>query len=157
MAGSCQRRLQEGPEFESHDPGRSWTGYAPLLGKPAESLEPSRKALAVYQALVDKNPANTPLPGDLANLHNNIGQALGEIGKPAEAMGVASQGIGHKWKLADAKPANADFQEGLGCGHNFIGVVLASTGKPTEAQEPYRRRRWLFFRRSRRCWTLQHE
>jgi serine/threonine protein kinase/tetratricopeptide (TPR) repeat protein len=116
------------------------TGFLLLeTGKPSEAEPEFRRAIVLYQKLVDDYPAVTEFRGGLALSHVGFGRALLEAnGKPAEAEAEFRRGIAISQSLVDDNPAVADFQNRLAFSHNHLGVLFAKTGKPSEAEAEYR-------------------
>jgi serine/threonine protein kinase/tetratricopeptide (TPR) repeat protein len=110
-----------------------------VTGKREEAMVSDHKALAIWQALADANPAVEQFQSDLAQSHHNIGRDLFATGKPEEALSSYRAGLAIRQKLADAHPAITGLQSNLAGSHNSIVDVLRKTGKPGEAIAESRR------------------
>ncbi|HEV3340145.1 MAG TPA: serine/threonine-protein kinase [Pirellulales bacterium] len=104
-----------------------------LTEKPEEAMVSCRKALAIWQKLVDANPANTEFQQKLGWGHYNIGLVLKDAEKPAEAMEAHRKALAIQQKLADANPAVTEFQRDLARSHYNIGYLLSQTENAAEA------------------------
>jgi serine/threonine protein kinase/tetratricopeptide (TPR) repeat protein len=103
-----------------------------FTGKPAESLQAYRKALAILQKLADANPAAAEYQSDLALSRDVIGMVLLHAGKPEAALTEWREALATQQKLADANPAVLTFQYRLATIHDNVGWCLLNMGKPAE-------------------------
>jgi tetratricopeptide (TPR) repeat protein len=104
-------------------------------GRRAEGLAAYERAQAIYQKLANDNPAVTDFQRYLADIHNNIGTALG-MAKPAEALAAFERARAILQKLADASPSVTDFQLKLAISHSNIGEFYARQKQFAEAIGP---------------------
>jgi len=107
--------------------------------KPEDAMVSYRKALAIWQKLVDANPAHIEFQQKLGWGHYNMGLVLKDAGKPAEAMVSYRKALAILQKLADANPAVIEFQRDLASNHYNIGYLLSQTGNAAEALQVYQK------------------
>ena len=79
------------------------------IGKPAESEESYRRALAIRQRLADEHPDDADLLRTVSELYETIGFLKSELGKPAEAMAAHEQARAIKERVLRDHPESPDF------------------------------------------------
>jgi tetratricopeptide (TPR) repeat protein len=109
------------------------------MGKPVESAEAFRKALALCRKLVDDNPANTQFQLELANFQTNIGQSLVRQKRLGEAFAAIDAGLVIRQKLADENPRVPDFRDALASSHDDLADVFRSLGRAAQTCDAYER------------------
>jgi tetratricopeptide (TPR) repeat protein len=102
------------------------------MGKSADGIESSRKALAILEKLARDYPANATVQSYLAMSHSDIGVLLGRSGKLKEATASFHQAAAIQQKLLDASPAVTEYQMGLATSYNNLGSVCNDSGNPVE-------------------------
>jgi serine/threonine protein kinase len=108
-------------------------GVLRQMGKSAEALVVTEKALALRRELASANPHDTELQYELANALIYLATALWDLGRGPEDLALNENAQAILQKLADDNPGVARFQHLLGGVHNNIGNHLIDTGKPAEA------------------------
>jgi tetratricopeptide (TPR) repeat protein len=102
-----------------------------------EGLAAYERALAIYQKLVNANPAVTDFQGELADTYNGLGAVLALWGaKPAEALAAFERARAILQKLADASPSVTDLQLRLATSLSNIGEFYARYKRLAEAFGP---------------------
>ena len=92
-----------------------------------------RKALALYQELVNANPAVPEFRSFLAYSHFNLGYLLWDTGESSEAAAEYGRALVLRQKLTDDYPAIPRFQGELADSLLNLGSQLAQAGKMDEA------------------------
>jgi tetratricopeptide (TPR) repeat protein len=110
-----------------------------MTGKSPEAVDSYRKALAIYQKVVDANPANNHCRHMLAGTYYGMGAALSQAGKLAEGLESLRKASDILQRLADTNPVNTLVQQNLGQSHGNIGVVYMQMGKPPGALDAFRK------------------
>jgi serine/threonine-protein kinase len=106
---------------------------------PAEAEAEFRKALAIWQKLVDANPDLAQFRFSLAMSHSNLGIVLRDKGRFAEAEAEYREAMALYQKLADDNPAVMDFRRGMSYALNNLASVVRSLGRAAEARDGYDR------------------
>jgi serine/threonine protein kinase len=107
-------------------------------GKWDGALSECGNALAIWQKLVDANPAVTEFQRELATTHHSIGYVLMNTGKNEDALVSYRKALVIRQKLADLNPNVLTIQRELAATLNNIGLVLRDTGKLEEALTAWR-------------------
>jgi tetratricopeptide (TPR) repeat protein len=103
------------------------------LGKPAESLTASEKALAIRQKLAEDNTTVTPFQADLAQSYVNLGVLRSRRGRSVDALEAFQKGLAVCQKLVDDHPAVLGYQAQLANLYNELGRFVANEGRLAEA------------------------
>jgi len=82
-------------------------------GKPTEAEAEYRKAMAVHQKLVDRDPAVIGFRAELANNLLDLGILLSETGRPAQSEAEYRRTIALYQKLIEDNPKVPDHRVGL--------------------------------------------
>jgi len=98
------------------------------IGDEQDALIAYREALAIFQKLVNADPAVTRFQSELGTVHNNIGVLLRDTGKPGEALKSHESALAIRRRLADANPSVTQFQRDLAVSCENIGKVLDQIG-----------------------------
>jgi tetratricopeptide (TPR) repeat protein len=110
--------------------------------KQAEAGIEYRKALRLYQKLVDDNPAVTGFHSNLAFGHDNLGFFLKEgAGTTAEAEGEYRKSLALCQKLVAENPAVPEFQSALAATTHNLADVLESLRRTAESLAMYEQAR----------------
>ena len=94
-------------------------------GKSLEAEAEYRKALTIFQKLVDDNRDVTAYRGSLARSHSNLGVVLAEMGKSSDAEAEFRTALAQYQKLADDNFAVTDFRNSLARSHSNLGTLLS--------------------------------
>ena len=109
------------------------------MGKPAEALEPFRKALAIYQELPEAKQYDVPGQGPTFSLqlqagtYDSIGWMLFATGRRADGVELCRKALDIVEKLAKAYPANTSVQLYLAQTRINVGELLRRAGRSGEA------------------------
>ena len=98
-----------------------------------------RKALELYQKLVEAHPSVTDFRSNLAKSHYNAGLVQSETGQHDLALRSYARAIEIHQGLADANPSVIGFQRDLAASQVNLGVVEGELGRPQEAVRSYER------------------
>ncbi len=109
--------------------GISYSG----VGKRAEAVAPTERAVEIYEQLASENPA---FLNDLASSLNNLGNRYSEVGKRAEAVAPTERAVEIRERLASENPA---FLNDLASSLNSLGIRYGEVGKRAEAVAPTER------------------
>jgi serine/threonine-protein kinase len=96
-------------------------------------LEMARRALAIGQELVGKNPGETRYLKLLGDWHGKVGRLLGSLGRLAEGMAAQKEAAATYQRLVDAQPEAYQLQNFLAMTRNNITGFLREMGKHDEA------------------------
>jgi tetratricopeptide (TPR) repeat protein len=110
-----------------------WSHRAGLLlsqlGRAADALEVTERAVAIRRALAAANPGR--YRADLARSLSSLGVKLSELGHAADAVPVTEEAVAIRRELAAADPGR--YRPGLAVSLNNLGVWLAEAGRPADA------------------------
>jgi tetratricopeptide (TPR) repeat protein len=119
-------------------------------GKLGEAEAEHRQALALFQRLVDGNPAVTEFRYRLATSHGDLGRLLSPVNRPdyvrhvldtsraTEAEAELRQSLVIIQKLAKDNPPVTQFRRNLVILRGNLGGLLGDTGRPAEAEAELR-------------------
>ena len=107
------------------------------IGDMEGALTTYREALAIYQKLVDADPASSRLKSELAQSHDNVGNMLTLTGQPEEARGSSNEpgSSGRGWPtLADPSTNRQSDIELVYCALNVSTCPGVAVGASLAAQ-----------------------
>ncbi len=104
-----------------------------------EALDPSRKALAIYQKLAEANPGIDQFRHMLAGTYSRIGVLLPQLDKSADGLKSHREAVNVMQKLADANHANIYAQKNLAYSYDRMSETLLIMGRPADAVEVNRK------------------
>jgi len=99
------------------------------LGRPADALDVTEGAVAVYRALAVADPDH--YRPNLANSLSSLGVRLSDLGRHADAVTVTEEAVGIRRELAAANPRR--YRPGLAISLNNLGVWLSEVGRSADA------------------------
>jgi serine/threonine protein kinase/Flp pilus assembly protein TadD len=116
--------------------GRQWLAGAYLLlgwllreaGQTQEAEEAYRKALPLWEKLVQDFPKNAAHKSSLASTLNNLALRLHDRGAAAEARQLLEQAIKHRKAALDLDPDNATYHRDLAVSYGNLAETLLKLG-----------------------------
>lgn len=109
-------------------------------GRPAEAGAEYRKALAIYEKLVQENPTNTEYRRRLGMVYNNLGGLLLNVaGRLPEAEAAFRTAMQIKQQIADDNPAVTDLRNDVALSQRNLGEVLSQMGRAAESQSEFQK------------------
>ncbi len=138
---------KSGDEISRLDTKLAFGKVLELAGKPAESLEYLRGALAGYQENVAKKPEDNRAKGELAGVYPAVGWLHVREGRFAEALATLDAGVALGRKLLDADPNNLDYVGKVANVHACRGWARVRAGQRAEAVPDLRRALELWAKR----------
>jgi serine/threonine protein kinase len=103
------------------------------VGKSTEAIAANEQAVAILRELVDANPADADLQGDLAAGFIVQESLFWDLGKWTEQMESLENARALLRKLTETNPAVVRYRYRLTFVYNNIGSTLFDMGKPVEA------------------------
>jgi tetratricopeptide (TPR) repeat protein len=110
-----------------------WMSYHVAQRRPEVGLEMARRAQAISQDLVARNPSVTRYLERLAGAQFALGSRLSMAGKPPEGIAAYRESVSTYEKLASTQPERFRYQDSLGKLHNNIASELSTMGNLDEA------------------------
>jgi non-specific serine/threonine protein kinase/serine/threonine-protein kinase len=101
--------------------------YTPNLGQTEPALASYRKALAILQGIVYRNPGNDPARRQMANAYEAIGGVEWREHRFAEAVSNQRLALGLREKLSALHPSDAGIRRELASSHLSLGDALQAT------------------------------
>jgi tetratricopeptide (TPR) repeat protein len=111
---------------------------AAQIGPTEDALVSYRQALALRQALVDKNPEQGTYRRALAKTYTAIGQLDHKAGRYDEAESTFQEALRIQQTLVSTNPDNAEYTNDLAGIHSSLGSVYNLIGKPDLAESNHR-------------------
>jgi tetratricopeptide (TPR) repeat protein len=103
------------------------------VGRRAEAVEPTERAVEIREGLAAENPAFLP---ELAGSLDNLGICYGQVGRRADAVEPTERAVEIREGLAAENPA---FLDDLASSLNNLGIRYSQVGRRAEAVEPAER------------------
>jgi eukaryotic-like serine/threonine-protein kinase len=103
------------------------------IGSKAEALASHRRALTLWEALADDDPANPDTRSGAARSHTYVGILLRATRRPDEALRSYENGLAIAQSLARDHPTIARYKGELAWCLSNIGTVQAESGRADEA------------------------
>lgn len=114
---------------------------AVVAGKPAEAADYFRRAIAVFRKLVDRNPTNKRLRGQLRTRYFALATPLAinasNLGDTTGALETMRNGLVIGESLVAEEPANVEYRQSLATGYGDTGRLLFNDGNAAEARDYY--------------------
>src|SRR5262249_38183099 len=108
-----------------------------VMDQPGEAQRAADQAHVIVQQLVEDNPANTQLRGDLAQ---SLGfEKMHMTGRQTETLAAEDRVPAIRKKLAKDNPAAIQLQADLALSHQIMGFNLWLSDRPTEALAAFER------------------
>jgi len=115
-----------------------------ILGKNREARIQDEAAIAIYEALVVRQPDVPDYENGLANSHTMLGIILAATGRPNEAAAAYRKAVTIHEALAARQPDVSTYQSGLATSYIHLGNLLAAKGRHDEAAAVYKRAVTIF-------------
>jgi tetratricopeptide (TPR) repeat protein/energy-coupling factor transporter ATP-binding protein EcfA2 len=117
---------------------RALNNYGLLLGReqrPADAQDAFRRAMAIHEDLISRDPRNREYRSELAKFANNLAIVLLEQGTPSEALAPNQRALDLFGELTRPIPA---LSSELAFAQNLRGRVLEEQGRAADAGQAYR-------------------
>lgn len=105
------------------------------LGETEGALASYRKAQAIRETLVQRNPADRKMRGELARNQMFVSDLLSQMGDTAAGLESQQRALSLFRSLVEEAPRDVDARDGLGNSENRMGYLLLTMGKADEALE----------------------
>jgi tetratricopeptide (TPR) repeat protein len=104
-----------------------------LTGSPEEALEEYRRALGLFEALADDDPASVRFRLEQARMHNHIGAVLDSLGRKDESVGEVRRARAILEETRRSHPDHFGVRYELAATLNNLGMTDTAAGRVGDA------------------------